>query len=73
LAGEIEVLEENMHQCHFVHHKPHMLCPDANPGRHGGKTTNRFSYGTAIYECLVYTDLDFGGFNLGQVAIPEFI
>jgi hypothetical protein len=25
-----------------------MLCPDANPGRSGGKpATNRFSYGTA--------------------------
>jgi hypothetical protein len=23
-------------QCCFVHHKPLMLCPDANGGRHGG-------------------------------------
>jgi hypothetical protein len=36
-------------QCRFVHHKPHMLCPDANPGRRGGKpATNRLSYGTAL-------------------------
>jgi hypothetical protein len=28
LAGEIEVLGENLSQCRFVHHKPHML-----PGR----------------------------------------
>jgi hypothetical protein len=28
LAGETEVLGENLSQCGFVHHKPHML-----PGR----------------------------------------
>jgi hypothetical protein len=48
LAGENKVLGENLSQCCFVHHKPHMLCPDANPGRRGGKpATNRLSYGTA--------------------------
>jgi hypothetical protein len=31
LAGETEVLEENLPQCHFVHHKPHTL-----PGRELG-------------------------------------
>jgi hypothetical protein len=31
-----------------------MLCPDANPGRRGGKTaTNRLSYGTAYLRRLV--------------------
>jgi hypothetical protein len=48
LAGETEVLWENLAQCYFVHHKPHMFCPDANPGRRGRKpATNRLSYGAA--------------------------
>jgi hypothetical protein len=53
LAGETEVLRENLLQCRFVHHKPHMLCPDANLGRRGGKpATNRLSYGTADQSLL---------------------
>jgi hypothetical protein len=48
LAGETEVLGENLPQCRFVHHKPHMLYRDTNQGRRGGKpATNRLSYGTA--------------------------
>jgi hypothetical protein len=51
LAGETEVLGENLPQYLFVHHKPHMHCPDANLGRSGGKpATNRLSYGTASLE-----------------------
>jgi hypothetical protein len=50
LAGETEVLGENLLQRRFVHHRPHMFCPDANPGSIGGKPgTNRLSYGTANY------------------------
>jgi hypothetical protein len=48
LAGETEVPGENLSQCRFAHHKPHLLCPDANPGCRGGKpATNPLSYGTA--------------------------
>jgi hypothetical protein len=45
LAGETEVLGVNLSHCHFVHHKPHMIYPDANPGRRRGKpATNRSQY-----------------------------
>jgi hypothetical protein len=50
LAGETEVLVENLHRRHSVHHKFHLPNLGANPGRHGVKpATNRFSYGAAEY------------------------
>jgi hypothetical protein len=46
LAGETEVLGENLPQCHFVHHKSHMTWPGIEPGK---PVTNRLSYGTAFH------------------------
>jgi hypothetical protein len=49
LAGETEVLGENLPQRYFVDHKiPHDQTRAWTPGRRGGKpATNRFSYGAA--------------------------
>jgi hypothetical protein len=48
LAGETEVLGENLGQRHFAHHKSHLPDPGANPGHRGGKpATNRLSFGSA--------------------------
>jgi hypothetical protein len=45
LAGETEVLGENVPRRQFVHDKSHLPDPGANSGRRGGKpATNRFSY-----------------------------
>jgi hypothetical protein len=57
LAGETEVLGENLPQVRFVDHKCHMTWPGANQDRRGGKSaTNRLSYGTALFCVLLWSD-----------------
>jgi hypothetical protein len=50
LAGETEVLGENLPQRHFCpSQNPTLPNPDLNPGRRGGKpATNRLTYGAAL-------------------------
>jgi hypothetical protein len=64
LAGQTEVLGENMPRRRFVHHKSYFPHPGANPGRRGWMpATNRFSYGAVWIESYSYIKL------LGNEAI----
>jgi hypothetical protein len=44
MAGETEVLGENLPRRHFIHHKSHLTRPGIEPGK---PATNRFSCGAA--------------------------
>jgi hypothetical protein len=56
LAGETEVLGENLHQRHFCPlQNPTWPDQGLNPGRRGGKpATNRLSYGAALWPIFTY-------------------
>jgi hypothetical protein len=68
LAGEREVLGENLPQWHLVRHKSHMIDLDSNLGRRRGKpVTNRLGYGTAQlppYWTFILLKMSLNGFVL---------
>jgi hypothetical protein len=55
LAGETEVLGENLPQRHFCpSHNPTWPDPGLNPGRRGGKpATNRLTHGAAEFSSYI--------------------
>jgi hypothetical protein len=63
LTGENEKYsEKNLSQCHCVHHKSHMDCPEIEPGLRGNSSpTNRLIHGTesselqGLYTLLKYS------------------
>jgi hypothetical protein len=60
LAGETEVLGENLPQRHFYTTNPTWPDPGSNPGRRCGKpATNRLNYGTASVIKSFYPSGDF--------------
>jgi hypothetical protein len=79
LAGETEVLGENLPPCHFWPSQT-STCPDPvlNPGRRGGKpTTNRLSYGAAsaleLRNEQVRNTRIFHSFHIMTLAISIFL
>jgi hypothetical protein len=73
LAGETEVLGENLPQRHFCpSQNPTWPEPGLNPGRRGGKpATNRLSYGAAIKISLT-SPITFH-FHLLCSVIPSYL
>jgi hypothetical protein len=73
LAGEIEVLGENLPQRHFCpSQNPTWPDPGLNPGRRGGKpATNRLSYGAALSKSLSIRCATFGSKSFFFLEISD--
>jgi hypothetical protein len=70
LAGETEVLGENLPQATLSNTNPTGLDPSLNPGRRCGKPpTNRLSYGTTLVLIFFYGSTALVG--LGRVISPS--
>jgi hypothetical protein len=71
LAGEPEVLGENLPQRHFCHSQnPTWPDPGLNPGRRGGKpATNRLIYGAALLTYLLRYGPKFWKQLLGKMKL----
>jgi hypothetical protein len=51
--GKQKASENNLSQCHAVHHNPTWTALGVNPGLHGeNMATNRMSYGTATLKVI---------------------
>jgi hypothetical protein len=59
--GKPKNSEKNLSECHFVHYKSNMVCPEREPGPRGeNPATIRLSYGTANNElrgCVISADV----------------
>jgi hypothetical protein len=59
LAGETELLGENLPQCHFVHHKPHMVPGrEPRPAAVGSQRLTAWATARPLL-CLCYQGYDF--------------
>jgi hypothetical protein len=76
LAGETEVLGENLHQDHFCpSQNPTWWDPGLNPGRRGGKPAiNRLSYGAAHLDlCCITGDTYNGPYSIHDSTIENSV
>jgi hypothetical protein len=68
LAGEAELLGENLPRRYFVHHNSHLTDPGTNTVRRGGKPgSNRFSYGAATDHLQVVTTINYNSIVISTI------
>jgi hypothetical protein len=69
--GKPKYSEKTGPQCHFVHHKSHLLDPGSNPGRRDGKpATNRLSRSDhSLFLCFLCKVSDFQKKNYASIFL----